>query len=720
MADIEDLSVVGLFTQSSRPGASANWQPVDNTPAGVLDLGNVRDDGNRKHNSRRSNKHEIASLKKERIGQDGHVIKLIKYDLSQEKKIWIANGYHYTLGGDETSHDIDFTAISHCWLDPSKPPESHESFDSLRARKGTECETVKRFLNDEKVAVWKKNRVLRTSEILSQLGKRHEGDPVQHQYEWFWMDFVSVNQSNDFAIRDASYVMSYVYHSASVTVVLHNNDKKGDHKEWDSKCWTLQEKYLSREFVHTHWIGEDTLCLPREKNTEMGEPKSLFELLEMSFKRKCNKAFNQDHVYCIRAFSKAVYERPVVYTLDIEVLISECAVSAAQYGDFSMFNATPREQAHGFGMIHPVWKSKYFSKLKASKPSNETALFLPKRVIPWVGFEFDGRLSKSFDIAKLDRIQMAGRHAETFANATVEFNWGNSKTLPFYEDNSPFRLALIYALMKARVPLVCGPYYTQVSKFMELMVRLMNHYVSDSIRKKILEAGVSFEEVLKWKEGEEGYLHHLEKEVVQNYLMVGPLMFHHAECLCFFCSAALGAVKEGKLHGDLLASAHFHKLVFVSKLRYGPEWRKLAPNLIPALTTSPTASATVIWLYLELAFVEEAPERASTLRNIIYSVSHTGINVPYVRTSNTTAQDFVQDADDPTTCKIMTIKATGAKFGSTLIYRRIGAAKEEVHNLASMISLKEGVPRPVTLDELARADSGFRSTLDDVTIVVEN
>ncbi|KAJ3265104.1 hypothetical protein HDU77_006541 [Chytriomyces hyalinus] len=88
-----------------------------------------------------------------------------------------------------------------------------------------------------------------------------------------------------------------------------------------------------------------------------------------------------------------------LYTLDIEILISECVISAAQYGDFSMFNATPREQAHRFGMIHPMWKSKYFSKLKASKLSNETALFLPKRVIPWVGFEFDSHLSKSFDIA---------------------------------------------------------------------------------------------------------------------------------------------------------------------------------------------------------------------------------------------------------------------------------------------------------------------------------
>ncbi|KAJ3062311.1 hypothetical protein HDU98_001810 [Podochytrium sp. JEL0797] len=619
-------------------------------------------------------------------GQDGHVIKVFKYDLSESKDVWIANGFHYSLGRQGKSKDVSFAAISHCWLpDKEKPGPFQENYNELSRWNHSGDETIQSFFNDPGVMIWKKNRVLRTCDILSQLRDSHD-----FKLDWFWMDLVSIDQRNAFAIRDASYVMSYVYHTAACTVVLKQVKNKELDKHWD-----------------------------------------LLSLLQLSFARSCHETFKQDHVYCIRGFSKAVYDRPVVYTLALEVLIAECAVSAAQNGDFSMFNAFPAKQSHGFGMIHPVWEA---PKLGAQVAAGGSALarYSPTRVIPCVGFEFKGRLSDEFDIRMLDKVQLAGQFTQTWASTLVHLSWSHKWCPDDYNTISPFRLDMINAFMASKVPCIKGPFYTKVSKFMESVARLMDVYVSPGLKQKILEEGVTFEEALSWKvEGRKpqldgvGFLHELERVAVHNYLMVGPLMFHHAQCLCQFCTAATQALVFAK-NGDLEMSLAFSKAVFADRVSFGMEWRKLVPNFIPALQNSPTAAVVLVWLYLELGFVEPPPptksknQPSAIMRQVIFSVSHTGVLLPFLRNVEPYACDFVQDPDDPLNCKIMTLQMTKNKFGSTPIYHRIGSVKDQVHNLASIVSFRDGCPRAATLDELRKAYSKFPPVLKYSTIVVDN
>ncbi|KAJ3101311.1 hypothetical protein HK100_004561 [Physocladia obscura] len=668
-------------------------------------------------------------------GQDGHIIKLFKHDLTKSIQVWIANGYHYSLDPN-FARDIDFVAISHCWLDMKNLSKYHENTDEFTyVKQDFFAEEIVQFLKDPQTEIWKKNRLRRVQEIVSNLRKtelKFSNQEENTPYDWFWLDLVSVNQSNSFAIRDASYVMSYVYHTASRTIVLHNNNQIADYTEWDSKCWTLQEKYLSRFFVHVHWDKNNTSGFHSGrivKNKEMDKKRNLLTLLKMSFERQCNQEFIQDHVYCIRAFSKAIYDRPVVYTLDIKVLIAECAVSAAQENDFSMFSAIPQDHAHGFGMLHPVWKSGFFNNVNLFdlEKTSKVAAYLPLRVIPWIGLEFEGRLSQSFNNGNFNKLKLAGKQNQIWASKCVELNWSQSWNSSEYENFSPFRLDMICAFMEARVLFVNGPFFTPVSKFMESVVRLMDTYVSSSLRKKILEDGVTFEEALKWKILDEdslknniGFRHDLEKTVVHNYLMIGPLTFHHAQCVCHYCSAAEKSLISEKNNGDIAISLAFKRLVFADRVRYGPEWKALVPNLISTVKSSPTTTVVLIWLYLELGFVELNSETKSQQRHIIFSVSHTGVKLPFLRNVNTKILDFVQNPDNAKECKIMSLHNTNAFFGDTPIFSRVGAVNEEVHNLASMISFKDGFPRPVTLDEISNADPGFAINKLNIKIVVKN
>ncbi|KAJ3113066.1 hypothetical protein HK100_002102 [Physocladia obscura] len=441
-------------------------------------------------------------------GTDGHKITIWKYDFSEKKEIWISNGYCHTL--DESPISWRFAAISHVWASKNKkddPSYKVENFNAVDiepdlVESSKDLKAVIQKMNnteDCKVQPWQLNRLARVKQIMTYVAKK-DG------LEWFWMDMISVDQTNKFVIRDSTYVMSYVYHTAALTVVLHSTTDGANFKEWESRVWTIQEKWLSRKFRHVWWPQNDskpdgsiqnfitsaqTFKDENEDDNDDNEdnngdnesedndqendaspnprsnfhiqetvqtpnvtfvtrlarsvkpPTDLKNLLKESFTRDCNPDFIQDRVYSLRVFNNAVYEKPVVYTKDLDTLLMECAVESAtnkERPDLSMITRTrgfDKPDKPGMSLILDIDMYHKLSDKERLELKPEDPVYGITSVIPKVGVMFDGVVPVTFkdqNLVKTSRTDvgssknvfgnMVGRFVLTFDTMDKLFNDG--------------------------------------------------------------------------------------------------------------------------------------------------------------------------------------------------------------------------------------------------------------------------------------------------------
>ncbi|KAJ3349092.1 hypothetical protein HDU83_000785 [Entophlyctis luteolus] len=403
-------------------------------------------------------------------GSDGHKITVWKYDLSEKKEIWISNGYCHTL--DDSPKAMKFAAISHVWPKSDKKDGSDDymvenfEFEDVEPGIGMSSQDLKAVIekmNAKKgceLRPWQLNRIARIKQIMTFVSEKDKLD-------WFWLDMISVDQTNDFVIRDATYVMSYVYHTAALTVVLHSTTNGTDFNEWESRVWTIQEKWLSRKFRHVWWhadstensstkatqyrlksvAGDDEILVsetaivddsegvegdpqapPVGYSTEFKRqdivktklitfatrlappvkpPTALKDLLCESFSRDCNPNFIQDRVYSLRVFNAAVNEKPVVYTKDLDTLLMECAVESAtnkEKPDLSMITRARGMDKPGMSLIFDLEQFKTLTSEEKENLMDEDPLYGIIGLIPKVGVMFEGVVPVQLDDNSIARL----------------------------------------------------------------------------------------------------------------------------------------------------------------------------------------------------------------------------------------------------------------------------------------------------------------------------
>ncbi|KAI9312553.1 hypothetical protein BDR26DRAFT_928107 [Obelidium mucronatum] len=260
------------------------------------------------------------------------------------------------LNGFRTHSDYKFVAISHLWPKPldgvqergdSQPwtpadVKVHYMYTYNTSRvQFTEKEKKLKDKKDQSVENWVSNKV----DAVVQAVKKYYGSETQKVL--VWLDLVSVNQGDPFAIRDATYAMSIAYHVSDLTLVLLDPDDMMAER-WLSRRWTLQEL----ELAHDIQLMTATPLAVTEARNKRGTH-LLYTALLLSVQRESK--YPQDIVYAVRGLVPPLFALPVVYDIDVFTLILRAATVCAKEGDYSLLGAGESGFPAG-SLILPFWK----------------------------------------------------------------------------------------------------------------------------------------------------------------------------------------------------------------------------------------------------------------------------------------------------------------------------------------------------------------------------
>ncbi|KAI8617121.1 hypothetical protein BC830DRAFT_1167259 [Chytriomyces sp. MP71] len=266
---------------------------------------------------------------------------LLCFDLDSRKFVTVN-----VLNGFRTHSDYNFVAISHLW--PKPLDDEQERGDSqtevdlqalgltFEAMEVEDFKVHKQYEYSTKEIQFAEgdNRWVKTKvEIIIKAVKSINLGPKT----LVWLDLVSVDQGNAFAIRDATYAMSIAYHISDLTlVVLDPTDSNAT--RWLGRRWTLQELELAHDikFVTSKFEVLESLPDVQKARKKRGKH-DLASALQESVRRKSK--YPQDIVYAVRGLVPPLFSLPVVYDIDVYTLILRAATVCAKKGDYSLLDA---------------------------------------------------------------------------------------------------------------------------------------------------------------------------------------------------------------------------------------------------------------------------------------------------------------------------------------------------------------------------------------------
>ncbi|KAJ3341396.1 hypothetical protein HDU83_006627 [Entophlyctis luteolus] len=271
---------------------------------------------------------------------------LLCFDVS-ELKFHTVN----VLNGFRTYSCYKFIAISHLW--PKPFDDGQERMDSQLVdvpssfHANTQYKYSREILQfNSKDDGWVKRKVYAVIDAVKQV--------FGHEKILVWLDLVSVDQKDPFAIRDATYAMSIAYHIADHTLVLLDEGDESAQR-WLERRWTLQELELAHDikFITAKNTVVDMPPSCIEERKMMGKH-NLFTALRASVRRKSR--FDQDLVYAVRGLVPALFALPVVYDIDVYTLILRAATVCAKRGDYSILGAGGSKIPAG-SLIKDFWSA---------------------------------------------------------------------------------------------------------------------------------------------------------------------------------------------------------------------------------------------------------------------------------------------------------------------------------------------------------------------------
>ncbi|KAJ3125315.1 hypothetical protein HK098_000379 [Nowakowskiella sp. JEL0407] len=197
-----------------------------------------------------------------------------------------------------------------------------------------------------------------------------------------WFDSCSVNQSDNFAIRDATYAMSFVYAYATATVALVCDLGDADRRPmWMNKIWTLQEATYTRKLYVMRIDAErsvsptsfhDRWMLVLEKLSAKVVPK---EYILEELKHRTG-GWHLDGVYAVRHLVGGLKNIPCTYDLSIDSLMRKLLARSA--GDDAVGLIATQLRTHSTATSTALkWEL-----VKSSAPKVKTSpLYHPSNVV---------------------------------------------------------------------------------------------------------------------------------------------------------------------------------------------------------------------------------------------------------------------------------------------------------------------------------------------------
>lgn len=182
-------------------------------------------------------------------------------------------------------------AVSHVWSD--------SSFGCKKSECGVKCDDV-------------------NEKIFSYFQEIHN---LMKSQRWFdenkdvlvWLDVMSIDQKNAFAIRDATYSMSYVYFYADITFV-YKGDQRDSLEKWFKSVWTVQETIYSKRLV----VSEKGY-LRRIRDVRINDIRMIDSTAEaIAELRRREGGMSQDKLYALRHLIPGLKNMPCLYDRTIE------------------------------------------------------------------------------------------------------------------------------------------------------------------------------------------------------------------------------------------------------------------------------------------------------------------------------------------------------------------------------------------------------------------
>ncbi|KAJ3129887.1 hypothetical protein HK098_007641 [Nowakowskiella sp. JEL0407] len=124
---------------------------------------------------------------------------------------------------------------------------------------------------------------------------------------YVWCDVVSINQKNDFAIRDATYLMSYVYFWSDFTYIATALES------WAKSTWTVQEAVYSGKLVYFDESVDEQVI--EDIRQELHAVDTAYEAVKVMSKR--SGGWYLDKLYAIRHLFPGLARLPCRYDLSL-------------------------------------------------------------------------------------------------------------------------------------------------------------------------------------------------------------------------------------------------------------------------------------------------------------------------------------------------------------------------------------------------------------------
>lgn len=141
---------------------------------------------------------------------------------------------------------------------------------------------------------------------------------------YIWMDILSIDQRNDFEIRDATYSMSYIYFFAFRVVILSRSDVNVTLGKWLNSVWTVQETVYANE-IYVFSSVKNLLFCPRQlfENEEFMILRQGFinPAIAIKILEKREGGWSQDKLYALRHVIPGLKDMPCLYDRTREEIV---------------------------------------------------------------------------------------------------------------------------------------------------------------------------------------------------------------------------------------------------------------------------------------------------------------------------------------------------------------------------------------------------------------
>ncbi|KAJ3024637.1 UNVERIFIED_CONTAM: hypothetical protein HDU68_007915 [Siphonaria sp. JEL0065] len=296
---------------------------------------------------------------------------LLCFDVKTKKFVTVN-----VLNGFRTHSDYKFVAISHLWPRPmdvdQQRGDSQLASPLILSSSHYKYNRNEVHFDDISDDNWVHKKF---SAVVTAIMTLYSGEPgskfARDSQVLVWLDVVSVNQGDPFAVRDATYAMSIAYHISDLTLVLLDpNDD--DARRWLKRRWTLQELELAHDIILMTSDFKELTTLPIEviAAREHRGKHDLCSALQQSVNRESK--YPQDIIYAVRGLVPPLFALPVVYDIDVYTLILRAATVCAKKGDYSLLGAGASGLPAG-SLILPFWKEEFQSKTRPEGRSIQVA-----------------------------------------------------------------------------------------------------------------------------------------------------------------------------------------------------------------------------------------------------------------------------------------------------------------------------------------------------------